>query len=67
MKLQIKMGVSLLSLLALTGPQAALSKGLTADAVKEAMFFHQAPKRADRTPIMVRLQILLDRAQSRRV
>jgi len=63
MRLQITMGMSVLSLVALTAPQAALSKGLTADAVNGATFSHQALKKADRTPIMVKLQVLLDRAQ----
>ena len=63
MKLLITMGVSVISLIALAAPQAALSKGLTEDAVNGATFSHQALKKADRTPIMVKLQVLLDRAQ----
>src|SRR3954467_11888563 len=63
MRLQITMGMSVVSLVALTAPQAVLSKGLTADAVNGATFSHQALKKADRTPIMVKLQLLLDRAQ----
>ena len=63
MKLLIAMGVSVISLVVLAAPHAALSKGLTEDAVNGATFSHQAIKRADRTPIMLKLQVLLDRAQ----
>jgi lipoprotein-anchoring transpeptidase ErfK/SrfK len=52
-----------LNLFAMTGAQPALSKDLTADAVNAAAFSPRALKSSSRTPLMVKLQLLLDRAQ----
>jgi lipoprotein-anchoring transpeptidase ErfK/SrfK len=51
-----------MALLALSGAHAALSKGLDAEAVNQAGFSREAAKSAGRTPVMVKLQTLLDRA-----
>lgn len=63
MKLQHFTAGAFLALMALSQAQAGDSTGLDPDAVNQATFSRQAARSAGRTALMLRVQVLLDRAR----
>src|SRR5262249_51114840 len=63
MKLRLFTLGACLALMAASEAQAAAPSGLDPDTVNQATYSRQGPRSRARTPLMVKLQVLLDRAQ----